>query len=83
MPRNAIRAALLLLATLTVAVVAACGGADSASEQSPKERLAAVKPLKSAQTSVALRIFFDNAPASVGDKLELTFDGPLRNNGAD
>jgi hypothetical protein len=83
MPRNVIRAALLLLATLTVAVVAACGGSDSASDESPKERLASVKPLSSAQVSVATRIFFDNAPPSVGDKLELTFNGPLRNNGAD
>lgn len=83
MPSNVIRAALLLLATLTVAVVAACGGSDSASDKSPKDRLASVKPLSSAQVAVAARIFFDNAPPSVGDKLELTFNGPLRNNGAD
>ena len=83
MPRNVIRAALPLLATLAVAVVAACGGSDSASDESPKERLASVKPLSSAQVAVAARILFDNAPPSVGDKLELTFDGPLRNNGAD
>jgi len=83
MPRNAIRVALLLLATLAVAVAAACGGSDSASDESPKERLASVKPLPSAQVAVAARIFFDNAPPSVGDELELTFNGPLRNNGAD
>ncbi len=83
MPRNVIRAALLLLATLTVVVVAACGGSDSGSDKSPKERLASVKPLSSAQVAVAARIFFDNAPPSVGDKLELTFNGPLRNNGAE
>ena len=84
MPRNAIRAVLLLLATLTVAVVAACGGSDEASsEKSAKERLGSVKPLSSAQVGVAARIFFDNAPPSVGDKLELTFNGPLRNNGPD
>jgi hypothetical protein len=84
MPRNAIRVALLLLATLTVAVVAACGGSDKgSSEKSAKDRLASVKPLSSAQVSVAARIFFDNAPPSVGDKLELTFNGPLRNNGTD
>ena len=84
MPRNVTRAALLLLATLAAVVVAACGGSDSASsETSAKERLASVKPLSSAQVSVAARIFFDNAPPSVGDKLELTFDGPLRNNGGD
>ena len=84
MPRNVIRAALLLLATLTVAVVAACGGSEKASsETSAKERLGSVKPLSSAQVSVASRIFFDNAPPSVGDELELTFNGPLRNNGPD
>jgi hypothetical protein len=85
MPRTVTRAALLLLTTLAVALVAAaCGGSDTASsEKSAKERLGSVKPLSSAQTSVALRIFFDNAPPSVGDKLELTFNGPLRNNGAD
>ena len=60
----------------------ACGGSAS-DEKSAKQTLASVKPLKSAQTAVALRVFFDNAPASVGDKLELTMNGPLRNNGAD
>jgi hypothetical protein len=84
MPRNVTRAALLLLATLAAVVVAACGGTDSASSEKPaKETLASVKPLSSAQVGVAFRILFDNAPPSVGDKLELTFDGPLRNNGSD
>ncbi len=64
--------------------MAACGGSDRASsEQDAEQRLQSVKPLPSAQVSVAARIFFENAPPSVGDKLELTFDGPLRNNGAD
>jgi hypothetical protein len=84
MPRTVIRVALLLLASLSVALVAACGGSDQASsEKSAKDRLASVKPLSSAQVSVAARIFFDNAPPSVGDKLELTLNGPLRNNGTD
>ena len=70
--------ALLLLALAP----AACGG-SAGEETSAKETLAGVKPLQSAQTAVAFRLFFDNAPASVGDELELTLDGPLRNNGAD
>ena len=80
MPRIAARVALLLL----VLSAAACGGSDRASSEGDAEqRLQSVKPLPSAQVSVAARIFFDNAPPSVGDELELTFDGPLRNNGAD
>ena len=75
------RALILLLLVATTALVA-CGGSAS-DEKSAKQTLASVKPLKSAQTAVALRVFFDNAPASVGDKLELTMNGPLRNNGAD
>jgi hypothetical protein len=75
------RALILLLLAATTALVA-CGGSSS-DEKSPKQTLASVKPLTSAQTSMALRIFFDNAPASVGPKLELTMNGPLRNNGAD
>ena len=74
--------ALLLLAGALA--LAACGGSDTESaEKSAKETLSGVKPLDSAQVSAALRIFFDNAPPSVGEKLELTFDGPLRNNGPD
>ena len=84
MPRNVTRAALLLLATLAAVVVAACGGSDSAlgeeREGDARERQAAPER---AGRAPRLRIFFDNAPPSVGDKLELTFDGPLRNNGAD
>jgi hypothetical protein len=84
MPPAVTRVALLLLATLAAVVVAACGGSDKASsEKEAKDRLASVKPISSAQVSVAARILFDNAPPSVGDKLELTFNGPLRNNGAD
>jgi hypothetical protein len=76
------RKVLLLLLAAAVAVLAACGGSGG-DEKSAKQTLSSVKPLKSAQTAVALRIFFDNAPASVGDKLELTMNGPLRNNGTD
>jgi hypothetical protein len=76
------RTMLLVLALLAAFAVQACGG-SSGDEKSAKEMLTSVKPLPSAQTSAAFRIFFDNAPASVGDKLELTLKGPLRNNGAD
>jgi hypothetical protein len=82
MHRAITRTAFLLLLTAAIALVA-CGGSGKESETSAKETLSAVKPLKSAQVSAALRIFFDNAPPSVGDKLELTFAGPLRNNGPD
>ena len=75
------RTLLILLALVAALAVPACGG--SGDEKSAKETLSSVKPLSSAQTAVAFRLFFDNAPPSVGDKLELTLDGPLRNNGAD
>ena len=65
---------------LSLLALAACG--DSGGDvKSAKEELAGVKPLSSAQVNVAARIFFDGAPPSVGDKLELTLNGPLRNNG--
>jgi hypothetical protein len=83
MDRAITRAALLLLVGGIVALAAACGGSEKESARDPKATLADVKPLPSAQTAVAFRILFDNAPASVGDKVELTFDGPLRNNGVD
>lgn len=75
-------AALVLLALL---LVAACGGSgkDAAGDEGAREALASVKPLPSAQVDAALRIAFDNAPSEVGDRLELTFKGPLRNNGPD
>jgi hypothetical protein len=76
------RKVLILFLLAATAALAACGGSSS-DEKSAKETLSSVKPLQSAQTSVALRVFFDNAPASVGDKLELTMDGPLRNNGTE
>jgi len=76
------RSVLLLLALTAAVVVAACGGSGGG-ETSAKETLSNVKPLSSAQAAVAFRISFDNAPASVGDALELTLDGPLRNNGAE
>jgi hypothetical protein len=83
MDRAITRTALLLLLTGIIALATACGGSEKESAKDAKATLADVKPLPSAQTAVAFRIFFDNAPASVGDKVELTFDGPLRNNGAD
>jgi hypothetical protein len=76
------RTILLLLALVAALTLAACGDSGG-DETSAKETLQSVKPLSSAQTAVAFRIFFDNAPPSVGDKLELTFGGPLRNNGPD
>jgi hypothetical protein len=81
MHRALIRTAFVLLLTAALAF-AACGGSGE-SEKSAKDTLSSVKPLKSAQVDAALRVVFDNAPAAVGDKLELTFNGPLRNNGAD
>jgi hypothetical protein len=83
MDRAITRTALLLLLTGIIALATACGGSEKESAKDAKATLADVKPLPSAQTAVAFRIFFDNAPASVGDKVELTFDGPLRNNGVD
>ncbi len=80
MPRALTRTAFVLLLTAALAF-AACGGSGE-SEKSAKDTLSSVKPLPSAQVDAALRVFFDNAPAAVGDKLELTFKGPLRNNGA-
>ena len=82
MHRATPRTAFLLLLIAAIAL-GACGGSDNETEKSAKETLSTVKPLKSAQVNAALRIFFDNAPPSVGDKLELTFAGPLRNNGTD
>lgn len=76
------RRLLVLLATVTAIVLAGCGG-DGTAQKSPSDALESVKPLRSAQVDAALRVFFDNAPPSVGDKLELTFGGPLRNNGPD
>ena len=67
MNRLIARAAFLLLLIGTLAL-AACGGSDNESaDKSAKETLSGVKPLQSAQVSAALRIFFDNAPPSVGD----------------
>lgn len=71
----------VLMLLVLLGLLAGCGGGEA--DQSPKQALASVKPIDSAQTGVALRLFFDNAPASVGDKLELTLKGPLRNNGPD
>jgi hypothetical protein len=79
----AMRRFLLLVLLTATAALAGCGSGTSASDKDPRAALAGVKPLPSAQVDAALRVFFDHAPASVGDQLELTFKGPLRNNGPD
>ena len=73
----------LALLVLAVGLVAACGGSDNASSSgnAPEDALADVKPINSATVDAALRLNLDNAPAEIGDRIELTFGGPLRSNG--
>jgi hypothetical protein len=72
-----------LLLVLAVGLVAACGGSEESgsSGQEAKDALADVKPISSATVDAALRINLDNAPAEVGNRVELTFGGPMRSNG--
>jgi hypothetical protein len=73
----------LVLLVLVAGLVAACGD-DDASSSSPaeaKDALASVKPISSATVDGIFRITLDNAPAQIGDRVEFTFDGPLRANG--
>ena len=74
----------LVLLLLVTGLVAACGESDDGSSASPQEArdaLASVKPVSSATVDAILRINLENAPAEVGNKVELAFDGPLRSNG--
>jgi len=77
------RSLALTLLVLAVGLVAACGGSDNASSsgQAPKDALADVKPITSATVDAVLRINLDGAPAEIGDRVELTFGGPMRSNG--
>jgi hypothetical protein len=72
-----------LVLVLLLVLVAGCGGGDKSDPSSgdPKETLAGVKPISSATVEASLRIDLDNAPAEVGDRVELTFAGPMRANG--
>ena len=73
----------LALLVLAVGLVAACGDSDNAnsSGNAPKDALADVKPITSATVDAVLRINLDGAPAEIGDRIELTFGGPMRSNG--
>ena len=73
----------LALLVLAVGLVAACGGSEttSSSSEAPKDALADVKPITSATVDAVLRINLEGAPAEIGDRVELTFDGPMRSNG--
>lgn len=75
--------------TLLLGLIAGCGsdvksaaGAKPASQdQAARSALKTVKPISSARVDALLRITLDNAPASVGDSLELSLKGPLSSNG--
>ncbi len=73
-----------LLLVLSTALLAGCGGSDkssSSSNASATDALADVKPIDSATVDAMLRINLDNAPAAVGDRVQLAFGGPMRTNG--
>ena len=71
-----------MLLVLATALLAACGGGKSGSStQDAKDALSGVKPITSATIAAALRVNLDNAPADVGNRVELTFAGPMRANG--
>jgi len=73
----------LVLLILVAGLVAGCGGSDDASSSSgdPKDALSGLKPISTATVDASLAITLDNAPAQVGDKVELAFGGPMRANG--
>jgi hypothetical protein len=77
------RRLVLALLVLAAGLVAGCGGSDtsSSSGESPKAALADVKPISSATVDAVLRLTLEGAPAEVGDRIELTFGGPMRSNG--
>jgi hypothetical protein len=74
------RLALVLLALVTG--LAACGSDGTSSSSDATDALAGVKPISSATVDAVLRLDLDNAPAQVGDRIELRFGGPMRTNGA-
>ena len=74
----------LALLVLVAGLAAACGGSDDSSSSSADatDVLAGVKPISSATVDAVLRLNLENAPAEVGDRVELRFGGPMRANGA-
>jgi hypothetical protein len=71
------------LVLVLLVLVAGCGGGDKSgpSGDDPRKTLEGVKPISSATVEASLRINLDDAPAEVGDRVELTFAGPMRANG--
>lgn len=79
------RRLVVVLLLLVAGLVAACGGSDkpsSSSSDDATDALASVKPISTATVDGIFRINLDKAPAEIGNKVEFTFDGPLRSNGA-
>ena len=77
------RRLVVLLVLLALGPVAACGGSDNSgsSTTDAKDDLAGVKPISSATVDALLALNLRNAPSDVGDRIELTFGGPMRSNG--